>query len=111
MMDQSKGLSALSYLSFYFAPFILPVIIFIVTKDEAVKGHSKKAFISQLIPILLGILYMIYFFTSVLSWNNTLTVSVQDFFISSHFIGFILLVLITFILAIWNLVQAIKVLR
>ena len=108
-MDQSKGLSALSYLSFYFAPFILPLIIFIVTKDDAVKSHSKKAFISQFIPIILGVLYIIYFFTSVLSWNETLTV--QDFFISTHFVGFILLVLITFILAIWNLVQAIKVLR
>lgn len=108
---ESKGLSALSYLSFYFAPFILPFIIFIVTKDDAVKGHSKKAFISQLIPILSGILYMIYFFTSVLSWNDTLTLSIQDFFISSHFIGFLLLVVITFILAIWNLAQAIKVLR
>ena len=108
---ESKGLSALSYLSFYFAPFILPLIIFIVTKDDAVKSHSKKAFITQLIPILLGILYMIYFFTSVLSWNDTLTLSIQDFFISSHFIGFILLIMITFILAIWNLVQAIKVLR
>ncbi|MEK5186462.1 DUF4870 domain-containing protein [Solibacillus sp. FSL R5-0691] len=110
-MDQSKGLSALSYLSFYFAPFILPLIIFIVTKDDAVKGHSKKAFISQLIPILLGILYIIYLFTSVLSLNDTLTLSFQDFFFSSHFIGFILLVVITFILAIWNLVLAIKVLR
>ena len=110
-MDQSKGLSALSYLSFYFAPFILPLIIFIVTKDTAVKSHSKKAFISQLIPILLWILYFIYFFATVLSLNNTSNVNIQDFFISSHFIGFILLVLITFILAIWNLVKAIKVLR
>ncbi|MEK5078220.1 DUF4870 domain-containing protein [Solibacillus sp. FSL W7-1436] len=108
---ESKGLSALSYLSFYFAPFILPLIIFIVTKDNAVKDHSKKAFISQLIPIVLGILYTIYFLTSVLSWNDTLTLSIQDFFISSHFIGFILLVVFTFILAIWNLIQAIKVLR
>ena len=108
-MDQSKGLSALSYLSFYFAPFILPFIIFIVTKEESVKIHSKKAFISQLIPILLGILYIIFFFTSVLSMNETL--SIQDFFVSSHFIAFVLLVLLTFISAIWNLVQAIKVLR
>lgn len=109
MVDQSKGLSALSYLSFYFAPFILPLIIFFVSKDDLVKNHSKKAFISQLIPIVLGIFLIIYFFISVFSWNETF--DVQNFYTSTIFIGFILFAIISFVLAIWNLVQAIKVLR
>lgn len=108
-MDQSKGLSALSYLSFYFAPFILPLIIFFVTKDDFVKSHSQKAFISQLIPIILGIFLIIYFFISVFSWNETLLI--QDFLMSSYFIFFVLFAIISFVFAIWNLVQAIKVLR
>lgn len=108
-MDQSKGLSALSYLSFYFAPFILPLVIFFVAKDEFVKSHSKKAFISQLIPIILGIILIIYFFISAFSWNETLVI--QEFLLSSYFIFFVLFGIISFGLAIWNLVQAIKVLR
>ena len=108
-MDQSKGLSALSYLSFYFAPFILPFIIFFVSKDDFVKNHSKKAFISQLIPIVLGIFLIIYFFISAFSWNDAPTP--QDFFGGTIIIGFILFAIISFVLAIWNLVQAIKVLR
>ncbi|MGN7478439.1 DUF4870 domain-containing protein [Solibacillus silvestris] len=108
-MDQSKGLSAISYLSFYFAPFILPLIIFFVSKDEFVKSNSQKACITQFIPIALGIIYMIYFFASALSWNDTFTA--HDFFVSTYFIGFVLLVIIFFAAAIWNLVQAIKVLR
>lgn len=108
-MDQSKGLSALSYLSFYFAPSILPFIIYIVSRDEFVREHSKKAFITQFIPIAFGVLYIIYFFVSLFFTHETLTL--QDFFVSSHFIALVILVIIFSIVGIWNLAKAIKVLR
>mgnify|MGYP003518479015 FL=1 len=108
-MNQSKGLSALSYLSFYFAPSILPFIIYVVSKDDFVREHSKKAFITQLIPIAFGVLYIIYFFISLFLTHETL--AIQDFFVSSHFIALVALLIIFSITGIWNLVKAIKVLR
>lgn len=116
-MDHNKGLSALGYLSFYFAPFILPLIIFFVAKDDLVKHHNKRAFISQLIPIVLGIIYIILFF--VFAFTTTANTSFQGnyllegnyIFESWIFIGFFILALITLIIGIWNLIQAIKVLR
>lgn len=108
-MNQSKGLSALGYLSFYFAPFILPLFVFFVTKDDFVKHHNKRAFISQLIPIVLGIIYFVLFTVFVVTDSNIY--GPGNFFEGWIFIGFIILVVISVANAIWNLVQAIKVLR
>ncbi|WP_274308148.1 DUF4870 domain-containing protein [Solibacillus daqui] len=108
-MNQSKGLSALGYLSFYFAPFILPLIVFFVTKDDFVKHHNKRAFISQLFPIVLGIIYFISFIVFVVTDSNFY--GPGNLFEGWIFIGFIILAVISFAIAIWNLVQAIKVLR
>ncbi|MEK4701226.1 DUF4870 domain-containing protein [Solibacillus sp. FSL R7-0668] len=108
-MDQSKGLSALGYLSFYFAPFVLPLIIFFVAKEDAVKHHNKRAFISQLIPIVLGIIYFIFFI--IFAFTDGIAYETNYFFEGWIFIGFIILAVLSFGIAIWNLVQAIKVLR
>lgn len=108
-MDQSKGLSALGYLSFFFAPFIVPLILFFVTKEDFIKHHSKRAFISQLIPIVLGLIYIIVFFSFAFTWDSTM--NADFFFGSTVFIGFIILLILTFFIAIWNVVQTIKVLR
>ena len=112
-MDQSKGLSALSYLSYFFAPFILPIIVFFISKEEFVKRHTKRAIISHLIPVVLGIIFAILFFISALSWdtNTVENIYIGDIFSSPFFIGFVIFLIVTFIVAIWNLVQAIKVLR
>ncbi|MER1957644.1 MAG: DUF4870 domain-containing protein [Solibacillus sp.] len=110
-MDQNKGLSAVGYLSFYFMPFILPLIIFFVAKDDVVKHHNKRAFISQLIPIILGIVYIILFFVFAFTTPSNATLEVNYVFESWIFIGFAIFALVTFIIAIWNLIQAIKVLR
>lgn len=108
-MDQSKGLSALGYLSFFFAPFIVPLILFFVTKEDFIKYHSKRAFISQLIPVVLAIIYIILFFSYAFTWDSTM--NADFFFGSAVFIGLIVLALLSFFVAIWNVVQAIKVLR
>ncbi len=110
-MDQNKGLSALGYLSFYFMPFILPLIIFFVAKDDVVKHHNKRAFISQLIPIILGIIYIILFFAFAFTTIPNTAFEADYVFESWILIGFAILVLLTLIIGIWNLVQAIRVLR
>ena len=111
-LDQSKGLSALSYLSYFFAPFLLPIIIFFITKEDFVKRHSKRAIISHIIPVVFGIIFAIFFFVSAFSWDtNNEAIYIGDIFASSFFIFFAIFMIVTFIIAIWNLVQAIKVLR
>jgi len=49
-MENQKILAAFSYLSIFFAPFIVPLIVYFVTKDSDVKSHSIRALVSHLIP-------------------------------------------------------------
>lgn len=48
-------LSSLSYFSIFFAPFIFPIIVWIVARDEYVAKHSKRALLSHLFPFLAAI--------------------------------------------------------
>ncbi|MCL7607760.1 hypothetical protein M8385_14965 [Staphylococcus aureus] len=45
--DNSYVLSALSYLSIFFAPVILPLFVWILA-DEPTSEHGKKAFINHI---------------------------------------------------------------
>ncbi|WP_036652166.1 DUF4870 domain-containing protein [Paenibacillus pini] len=48
-------LSSLSYFSIFFAPFIFPIIVWIVARDAYVAKHSKRALLSHLFPFLAAI--------------------------------------------------------
>ena len=54
-MKGNNILSSLCYFSIFFAPFLLPIIVYFVAEDE-VKYHAKKAFWSHVFPyaILFG---------------------------------------------------------
>lgn len=106
-MNQSKGINALSYLSIFFAPFIIPIIIYFVAKEADVRRHAKRALISHVIPIVLGIILFISFLVTAETAEQLVSNVVTYGFIAA-FIGYLIL---TFVLLIWNLVQAIKVLR
>lgn len=108
-MDKSKGLSAIAYLSIFFAPFIVPVFLFFASKEQMIRAHAKRAFISHLIPIILGIFFLLFFFGSAFYASNTTFFDGNTIFMTAIF--FILYLLLSFGIAIWNLVQAIKVLR
>ncbi|MEG0472118.1 MAG: DUF4870 domain-containing protein [Solibacillus sp.] len=108
-MDNSKGLSAISYLSIFFAPFIVPLLIFFISKEEAVRSHAKRAFISHLVPFVLGILFLAFFVSSSLFVSNAFTFNDNSILITV--IIFIFFLLLSFAIAIWNLIQAIKVMR
>lgn len=51
-MDTNRLLSALAYFSIFFAPFLLPVILYFISPDREVKDHSKKALLSHLLPVV-----------------------------------------------------------
>ena len=106
-MDNSKALSALNYFSVFFAPFIVPIIIYFISPDPEVKRHSIRALLSHVIPFILGILLVIILFIV-----GVFSSQVNG---DTLFVTWILLVLgyglIYLAIIIWNVVQGIKVLR
>ena len=106
-MDNRKGLSALNYFSVFFAPFIVPIIIYFVSSDSEVKRHSIRALLSHVIPFILGIILVItLFIVGVFSMQAS-----GD----KIFVTWVLLTLgyglLYLVIVIWNVVQGIKVLR
>ena len=106
-MDNSKGLSALNYFSVFFAPFIVPIIIYFVSSDSEVKRHSIRALLSHVIPFILGIILVIILFIV-----GVFSVQVNG---DKVFVTWVLLTLgyglLYLAIVIWNVVQGIKVLR
>ena len=106
-MDNSKALSALNYFSVFFAPFIVPIIIYFISPDPEVKRHSIRALLSHVIPFILGIilvvtLFIVGVFSMQVNGDNVLATWVL------LVLGYGLLYLA---IIIWNVVQGIKVLR
>ena len=106
-MDSSKGLSALNYFSIFFAPFIVPIVIYFISEDSEVKRHSIRALLSHVIPFILGAIlmgaFLIFgFFSFDVNGDQLFTTWVL------LILGYGLLYLA---IMIWNVVQGIKALR
>ncbi|MEG0259260.1 MAG: DUF4870 domain-containing protein [Lysinibacillus sp.] len=113
-MENNKVLSALSYISIFFAPLIIPIIIFLVSKQQDVKHHAKRALLSHLIPTVIGILFFIGFIITTTSMTFTLnagTTTQGDFTFVWFLAAFAIYLLISLGITIWNIVQAVKVMR
>lgn len=100
-MQDTRPLSALSYLSIFFAPFIVPILVFLLSKDEDVRAHSKKALISHLFPFLSGVAAFIFFFGAIFT-NNEAAIG------GSVILGFSIIVLANIGVVIYNIYKAIK---
>ncbi|PEU16089.1 DUF4870 domain-containing protein [Bacillus sp. AFS019443] len=103
-MKGNNILSSLSYFSIFFAPFLLPLIIYFVA-EEKVKYHAKKALWTHIIPcvtIIISIAIFGIIDSSTLNENTIKIVAVGTF-------------AITFIMncyyLILNIVKGIKVLK
>lgn len=108
MNSNSKALSALCYFSVLFAPFLLPIIVYFVVDDTDVKHHAKRAFMSHLLSVILAfILVVIYFFIFLNTPDQTLSTALLVLLIAVTII-FIIAYAIIFI---WNIIQAVKVMR
>ncbi|QDQ00216.1 DUF4870 domain-containing protein [Lysinibacillus fusiformis] len=110
-MENQKILSAFSYLSIFFAPFIVPLIVYFVSKDGEVKRHSIRALISHLIPFLFGVIFFIVFLFSSMSLNTFEPDTNGNTFIIIWFAAFALYLLVSLGIIIWNIVQAVRVIR
>lgn len=107
-LENNKLLSSLSYLSVLFLPFLIPIIIYFVTKEKDVKYHAKRAFMSHLISILIAIFLsilfaIILFYTLGNALNTPLLILLFSLLILS--------LIVEIAIFIWNIMQAIKVVR
>ncbi|GIP22459.1 DUF4870 domain-containing protein [Paenibacillus sp. J22TS3] len=57
-------LASLSYFSIFFAPFLLPVVVWFVSNDVYVRRHAGKALFSHIFPILAAIPMFYFMFTA-----------------------------------------------
>ncbi|KMM36980.1 DUF4870 domain-containing protein [Guptibacillus hwajinpoensis] len=96
-MSVEKVMSSLCYFSVFFAPFLFPIIVFFVMRDEEVSYHAKRAVLSHLFPFLSFVLALFAVF--VMDAGSVI------------FLGMILFGLLNVIVFIWNIVKGIQVLR
>ncbi|MFJ7732370.1 DUF4870 domain-containing protein [Lysinibacillus sp. NPDC097231] len=111
-MENQKILSAFSYLSVFFAPFIVPLIVYFVSKDSDVKRHSIRALISHLIPFVFGIIFFAVFVFSTVSFNTYDPYSSgSNTFMIVWLASFVIYLLVSLGIVIWNIIQAVRVIR
>lgn len=113
-MSNSKLLSALCYFSVFFAPLLLPVIIYFVSDEFEVRCHAKKSLVSHIIPVALLIAGFVIFSFSIFSFNaDTFTANSSSmFFWGAVPVLFILLYsLLYLVVVVWNVYQGVKVLQ
>ncbi|MBC1500774.1 DUF4870 domain-containing protein [Listeria weihenstephanensis] len=103
-MNDQKILNALSYFSLFFAPFIVPIAIWIFSGTENTKHHAKVALFTHILPTIGGII-------------TALSIGIVGFSTNSAnatgFIGLGLIVavgIMTVILAIFNIIRGIQAL-
>ncbi|MCA0172764.1 DUF4870 domain-containing protein [Bacillus sp. RAR_GA_16] len=96
-MSVEKVMSSLCYFSVFFAPFLFPIIVYFVVRDEEVSYHAKRSIVSHLLPFLTIILALFAIF-------------VMDIGVVI-ILGFILFSLLNVVVFIWNIVKGIQVLR
>ena len=108
MNNNAKALSGLSYLSIFFFPFLLPIIVYFTSKDSETRRHAKRAFISHVLTIVLSaLLVVLLFYTFVKVPQNGLNPP-SIIILFSIFLLFIAAFAFIFI---WSIVQTLKVVR
>ncbi|UUZ84048.1 DUF4870 domain-containing protein [Paenibacillus sp. P26] len=95
-MDTRRLISALCYLSIFFAGFIIPLLVYLVTNEEEIRIHAKRAFLSHILPFF------------------SLAVLLLFWLASPHLAGLFPIAAVTLLLyvivIIWNVVKAAQVL-
>lgn len=100
-MFDKKMISALSYFSLFFAPVIIPSIIWCTNKDKEVRHHLKWALLTQT-TFVAGLVVIILLYNNVpFSTNSADTI---------HFLALAAVFIIVFLnvsIVIFNLIQGI----
>jgi hypothetical protein len=115
-MTNHKLLAALCYFSVFFAPFLLPGVIYFVTDDREVKHHAKRSLVSHLVPVVLLIAGFVIYTFSMFSASS----SIEGLLGQTNGFGFwtwtpVLFTLIYGLLflaiVVWNVFQGVKMIR
>lgn len=101
MKKNNQVLSSLNYFGIFFAPFLLPLVIMLVTKDDEVRFHAKRSILSHLLILIILIVVMGLSTIFYIFHPAKLTAGVL-------IIGYMLAGVISIILVIWNVVQGIQ---
>ncbi len=112
-MPSNKVLAGVSYFSVFFAPLLIPVIIYFVSDNREVRFHAKRSFISHLIPAALLIIAFLAITFSMLSFNgfSSETPSTFHFWQLAPVIFMFVYGLLLLFVMVWNVFQGIKVLK
>lgn len=105
----NRVLASLNYFSIFFAGFLFPLIVWIISKNDFEKYHAKRALLSHVIAVIPGIIAAIAFI--ILAVTTVQTESDPFLFSAGFFVIAGLYVIVALIIMIWNVVQGIKVLR
>lgn len=108
-MENERVLASLSYFSIFFAPFLFPIILYLIVKDEFIRHHAKRALLSHLVPVVFGIVLAILFATGALFAN--MSDSAGTGIAIGYVIGMVAYFAVTLGFLIWNIVQGIRVLK
>jgi len=108
-LSTNKVLSALCYFSVFFAPFLLPIVMYFVVEDPEVKQHAKRSLFSHLIPAMTIVLFLALAFVPVLfgQWGG------ESFLFGGGLVwfGFFAAGLVNLVVVIWNVIKGIQVLK
>ncbi|QUW23507.1 DUF4870 domain-containing protein [Sporosarcina sp. Marseille-Q4063] len=113
-MTNQKLLSSLCYFSIFFFPLLLPFVIYLVTDEQEVKNHARRAFISHLIPVILLIAGIIIFSLSMFSFENRMTSILSggfDFWSFAPFIFTLIYSALFLAVIVWNVFHGVKLLK
>ncbi|KUP05217.1 hypothetical protein Q73_12635 [Bacillus coahuilensis m2-6] len=105
-MESNKVISSLCYFSIFFAGFIFPLIVLLISQDKKVKRHATGALVSHLIPFLGVVFIIIGVIGDISILAGTGGESIPVFFI----VGIALAALLGLVITIWNVYKGIKVL-
>ncbi len=113
-MPNNKILAALCYFSVFFAPLLLPVIVYFITDDREIKFHAKRSLVSHLIPVVLLVAGFIIFSFSMFSYTSGMDGMLSEgfgFWQLTPFLFMLVYGLLFIIIVIWNIFQGVKVLK
>lgn len=108
-MENERVLASLSYFSIFFAPFLFPIILYFIVKDEFVKQHALRALLSHMVPVIFGIVLAFFFITGAIFADATNTFGTG--IAIGYVVGIIAYLAVTIGFLIWNVVQGIRVLK
>lgn len=113
-MSNSKLLSSLCYFSVFFAPLLLPIIIFFVTDENEVKRHAKRALVSHIIPMALLLAGFVILSFSIFSFSSQPIATTDNQMMVWSILPLVFITLYSalfLVVLIWNIYQGIKVLK